>query len=252
MARAVAMLLPLAIAAIAAVSVAAQPIAQTSCGLLMGNFEQFTIPFTPQPTNMSVFRGIPFGAPPVGRQGRWHLPRPAACWTGVLNATSDAPICWQLGNVDPIPPQGQSEDCLYLNVYTRFLPPPPPFAADPSQPKQPQHASEQKVHKSKLKPVFVWIHGGSIVFGSASAYADIANLAALEDVVLVSIQYRLNAFGFLALEALHNDALAEDQEKQQQQQQHKTESLWGSSAAGGNFGVADMQLALAWGNNSPT
>lgn len=146
-----------------------------------------------------VFRGIPYAAPPVGPL-RWRPPEPCAPWTGVRDATRWSSDCPQTGGVGSRAP-GQSEDCLYLNIWT-------PVGAKPG-----------------LLPVMVWIHGGSFVAGSGSeARLDGAALAR-DGVVVVSINYRVGLFGFLA----HPQLTAE--------------SAHGSS---GNYGLMDQAMALRW------
>jgi hypothetical protein len=89
-------------------SVGAGPVVETSGGVVQGVYE----PVAGLP--VAAFRGIPYGAPPVGRLGRFKPPQPAAPWTGVLNASVNAPACFQMGLAEP----AQSEDCLALNVFS--------------------------------------------------------------------------------------------------------------------------------------
>ena len=153
----------------------------------------------PSPTHPAVmaFQGIPFAAPPLGDL-RWRPPEPVEPWEGVRDATAPGAICPQQG----LPGAGggatQSEDCLLLNVWA------------------PMEASEPL-------PVMVWIHGGGYRLGSGSG-SDGAPLAA-RDVVLVTINYRLNVFGFLA----HPELTAES-----------------PHGASGNYGLLDMVAALEW------
>lgn len=139
------------------------------------------------------FLGIPYAAPPVGAL-RWQPPRQPARWNGVRDATQFGATCAQgPGSFDP---GSTAEDCLFLNVYA---------------PKG-QHA----------RPVMVWIHGGSLVNGSGSGY-DPTDLAR-NGVVVVTINYRLGALGFLAHPAL-------------------------AGAPGGptgDYGLMDQQSALRW------
>ena len=118
---------------------------------------------------LTVYRGIPFAAPPVGDL-RWQAPRPAAKWRGVQQATKFAPGCFQGGN----PPSGKSEDCLYLNVWT------------------PAKSPRDRV------PVLVWIYGGGFGAGSTSEPTYSGEKLAAKGVVLVSIAYRVGQLGFLA------------------------------------------------------
>ncbi len=124
---------------------------------------------------LTVYRGIPFAAPPVGDL-RWRAPRPAAKWDGVRPATQFAPDPYQgdgKGNV--------SEDCLYLNVWT------------------PAKSASDRL------PVLVWIYGGGFSFGSTSTPVHNGEHLARKGVVLVSVNYRVGPLGFLA----HPDLSAE-------------------------------------------
>jgi para-nitrobenzyl esterase len=118
---------------------------------------------------LTVYRGIPLAAPPVGDL-RWRAPQPAANWEGVRQATKFAPGPMQSGN----PPSGKSEDCLYLNVWT-----PAKSASD-------------------RMAVLVWIYGGGFGAGSTSERNYSGEKLAKKGVVLVSIAYRVGQLGFLA------------------------------------------------------
>ena len=146
-------------------------------------------------TNPEViaFTGVPFAAPPTGGL-RWQPPKSVIAWDGVRDAKTPGPLCMQAGSQD----QQQSEDCLYLNVWT-------------------QRESTEPL------PVMVWIHGGGYRLGSGSGY-DGTPLAS-RDVVLVTFNYRLNVFGFLAHPAL---------------------SVESEQNASGNYGLMDMIAALEW------
>jgi para-nitrobenzyl esterase len=121
---------------------------------------------------LSVFKGIPFAAPPVGDL-RWKAPSPVKAWSGVLKADAFAKACMQppnsQGNTAPV-----SEDCLYLNVWT------------------PARSASERI------PVIVWIHGGGYVGGSTSIGMYDGSGFARKGVVLVSLAYRLGPYGFLA------------------------------------------------------
>jgi len=143
-----------------------------------------------------AFRGLPYAASPTGDL-RWRPPERPASWRGVRDATQFAPSCLQKPNLFQ-PPGPQSEDCLYLNVSTATLS---------------RHAK---------RPVLVWIHGGGFTQDGALNY-DGTKLAG-NGVVVVTINYRLGALGFLA-----HPALA---------------SRPGGPA--GNYGLMDQQAALGW------
>ena len=125
---------------------------------------------------VEMFLGVPYAAPPVGER-RWRPPAPAPGWSGVrdgsvpANRALQTPYAGVLGGRDL--PGEESEDCLFLNIYTP--------AAD-----------------AKRRPVMFWIHGGAYIQGSANEY-DGSVLARDNDVVVVSINYRLGIFGFLDL-----------------------------------------------------
>lgn len=118
---------------------------------------------------LTVYRGIPFAAPPVGDL-RWRPPQPAAKWEGVRQAAEFAPGPMQGGN----PPSGKSEDCLYLNVWT------------------PAKSAGDRI------PVLVWIYGGGFGGGATSERNYSGENLAKKGVVLVSIAYRVGQLGFLA------------------------------------------------------
>ena len=155
------------------------------------------------------FLGIPYAAPPVGAL-RWRPPAPAIPWQGVLQANAFAPACAQLASVQG--PASDREDCLYLNVWT-----PNPAPAKP-------------------RPVMVWFPGGGNQNGSAGDpvpfpgvpghFYDAHVLAEEQDVVVVTINYRLNAFGFFA----HHALAAEDP----------------AYPFAGNQGLLDQRAALEW------
>ena len=152
-----------------------------------------------------VFRGIPYAAPPVGDL-RWRPPQPPSAWEGVRGAHESGAPCWQRISPDTsIYSRGEierSEDCLYLDLWT---------AADA--------ASEGP------RPVMVWFHGGSHEVGHGSSLMFDGAALTRKGVVLVSINYRLGSFGFLAHAGL------------------SAESEHGSS---GNYGLLDKIAALEW------
>lgn len=119
---------------------------------------------------ITVWRGIRYAEAPTGEH-RFTAPRPVRPWRGVRAATEFGPVAHQLAG-PPRPPGPQSEDCLFLNVYSRGT--------------------------QGCRPVVVWIHGGVFISGAGSDY-DGTVFAERNDVVLVTINYRLHAFGFLHL-----------------------------------------------------
>jgi para-nitrobenzyl esterase len=127
--------------------------------------------------DLFVFRGIPYAQPPVGPL-RWRLPEPAEAWTGVREATHFAPICPQAPTQIEALLGGslgaQSEDCLYLNVWTPGC-------------------------DGGRRPVMVWIHGGAFVIGAGSQSIYNGRHLAARDCVVVTLNYRLGVFGFLNL-----------------------------------------------------
>jgi para-nitrobenzyl esterase len=147
----------------AAVSMA-QPV-KVDDGLLLGTSED----------GLTVYRGIPFAAPPVGDL-RWRAPQPASKWDGVRRADKFGPACMQAmknpAGADQGP--GMSEDCLYLNVWT------------------PAKSASQRL------PVLVWIYGGGFAGGATSIPTYSGEKLAKRGVVLVSIAYRVGALGFLS------------------------------------------------------
>ena len=158
---------------------------------------------------ITAFKGIPFAAPPVG-ENRWRAPQPAADWEGVREAYRFAPISMQsipgLGtdiycrewHVDP--QIDMDEDCLYLNVWT---------GAKDAQEK---------------RPVLVWFFGGGLQCGYPAEMEFDGERLARRGIVVVSVNYRVNVFGYLA----HPDLTAQQPE------------------APSNFGSLDQQAGLRW------
>ncbi len=145
------------------------------------------------------FLGVPYAAPPTGAL-RWKPPAPALARAAVLEARAPGAQCVQAGPPPAFAPTG-SEDCLFLNIYRPEAAPAAPL------------------------PVIVAVHGGGFVLGS-SAFVNGTSLAKNQNVIVVSINYRLSALGFLAHPALS----AEDT----------------ATRASGNYGLMDQNAALAW------
>src|ERR1700722_245274 len=125
-------------------------------------------------SGLSVYKGVPFAAPPVGDL-RWRAPIPAAPWIGTRKADAFAPACMQVGVSMPgETPPVVSEDCLYLNIWTP--------------------AKSAKEHL----PVIVWIYGGGYIRGSSSMPLYWGDQLAHKGVVVVTIAYRLGPLGYLA------------------------------------------------------
>ncbi|MFB3776271.1 MAG: carboxylesterase/lipase family protein [Bryobacteraceae bacterium] len=175
---------------------AAKPV-RTDKGLVAG------VPATDP--SVTVYKGIPYAAPPVGDL-RWRAPRPAAPWKGVLKADRFSKSCMQASasSLGPwteeyMDQNERSEDCLYLNVWTA--------------------ASQGK------RPVLFWIHGGAFDQGSTSVALYDGEGLARKGVVVVTTNYRLGLFGFLA----HPELTRESEAR-----------------ASGNYGILDLIAALKW------
>lgn len=153
------------------------------------------------------FLGIPYAKPPVDEL-RWMPPEPPEPWDGVRDATEFGGRCAQLESTTLMNAASDTEDCLYLNVWT------------------PEERPEEPL------PVMFWIHGGGNRNGSASEPVPFAgeglfysgqDLAANHDVVVVTLNYRLGVFGFMA----HPDLATDD-------------------TTAGNQGLRDQRMAMQW------
>ena len=142
--------------------------------------------------------GVPFAAPPVGAL-RWRAPQPVKPWSGTLATTDYQSPCPQTLNLGG---PSYDEDCLYLNVWT-----------------------PQGTHPGEL-PVMVWLHGGAFLFGSGGDKWYAGDTLAKRGFVIVTINYRLGAFGFFAHPALDTEDPA--------------------YPTSGNYGLEDQRAALQW------
>jgi para-nitrobenzyl esterase len=149
-----------------------------------------------------AFLGVPYAAPPLGPK-RWAPPQPASPWTGVLDATHYGHRCMQgpPGGDMAFQDDSESEDCLSLNVFAPV-----------------------RTKAGARLPVMFWIHGGGYTAGASSEPRHGGDHLPGKGVILVTINYRLGAFGFLAL-----PQLAADQ-----------------GGRSGNYGLMDMLAALQW------
>jgi para-nitrobenzyl esterase len=153
-------------------------------------------------TGLQMYFGIPFARPPVGDL-RWKAPQPAEDWDGVLETKKFSPRPVQaivFGDMKSRS-DGLNEDCLYLNVWT-------PARRD-----------------TKGLPVLVYFYGGGFVAGDASKYRYDGASMAMKGMVVVTVNYRLNIFGFFA----HPELSAEAPYK-----------------ASGNYGLLDQNASLKW------
>ncbi len=160
-----------------------------------------------------AWRGIPFAKPPIGEL-RWHAPRPAEAWDGRLSALEQGNACPQFAgpgggrNGEEAGTPVGDEDCLSINVFA------PRFAA-----------GEVPSGDARL-PVLFWIHGGGNTIGDSRLY-DGGNLASTHDVVVVTVQYRLGAFGWFTHPSLRREGMdVRDQS--------------------GNWGTLDLIRGLDW------
>ncbi|MDQ2667802.1 MAG: carboxylesterase family protein [Gemmatimonadota bacterium] len=171
-----------------------RPVVTTDAGALSGIIDPASGVF--------VFKGVPYAAPPVG-DGRWRAPGPLARWTGVRSAEKLGKNCIQdqiYSDIDPFA-AGVSEDCLYVNVWT------------------------QTISTTANRPVMVWIYGGGYTAGFGGEERHNGSRLAQKGAVVVTINYRLGVFGFLAHPAL------------------AAESPVGAS---GNYAIMDQVAALRW------
>nr|WP_161501432.1 carboxylesterase/lipase family protein [Rhodopirellula sp. SM50] len=145
--------------------------------------------------SVEVFKGIPYAAPPVGDL-RWRPPQPAANWSDVRSCDQFGPRSLQKNDRPR-----QSEDCLYLNVWAN------------------------RVRKQDKRPVMVWIHGGGFTQGSGHQGGYDGTQLAKRGVVVVTINYRLGALGFMSHPALSEES---------------------PNDSSGNYAILDQIAALKW------
>jgi para-nitrobenzyl esterase len=148
---------------------------------------------------VEAYLGIPYAAPPVGER-RFAAPEAPERWPGVRSATSHAPACLQAG-LATVTGVETSEDCLYLDVY------------------RPDHKTSPTGGGREDMGVLVWLHGGAFAAGSGALF-DARELAERTNTVVVTMNYRLGALGYLATESQGPDA--------------------------GNAGLRDQIAALEW------
>lgn len=147
------------------------------------------------------FKGIPYAEPPIGNL-RWKAPQPALPWKGVRNATAFGPRAMQRFIFhDMIFRSSMSEDCLYLNVW------------------EPDNA------RGRYLPVLVYFYGGGFLAGDGSEPRYDGASMARKGIIVVTVNYRLGVFGFLALPALTRES---------------------PDRASGNYGLLDQHAALQW------
>jgi para-nitrobenzyl esterase len=168
------------------------PIVKAPAGALEGQTEG----------DLHVFKGIPYALPPVG-SARWKPPIPTPRWDGVKQATDFGPICFQphspTATIYSWAPAPMSEDCLTLNIW-----------------------APAKAHNA---PVFFWIHGGALMTGSGRDALYNGTKLADQGIVVVSINYRLGVFGWLAHPELSHES---------------------PQGVSGNYGLLDQIEALQW------
>jgi para-nitrobenzyl esterase len=153
-----------------------------------------------------MFKGIPYAQPPVGER-RWKAPQPAPNWPGVRPADGFGPRCMQRPVFSDMVfrSDGVSEDCLYLNVWT------------------PARSADERL------PVLVYLYGGGFVAGDGSEPRYDGASMTTKGIVVVTVNYRLGVFGFLAHPELSREA---------------------PYHASGNYGLLDQSAALHWVNEN--
>lgn len=177
--------------AVAARRVQSYPVVETRCGPVRGADDGA----------VASWKGIRYAAPPVDEL-RWRAPQPPQPWTEIADATLYGAVCPQPDSPVPLGTGTRSsEDCLFLNVW----------------------APSDVLTGGAAKPVMVWLHGGAYLLGAASQPLYDGRALAGRDVVVVTLNYRLGAFGFLELG-----------------------QLGGSAEFDSNVGIRDTLMALQW------
>ncbi|KAJ5613617.1 hypothetical protein N7528_007271 [Penicillium herquei] len=178
------------------------PVIKTNNGSVQGIASEFR-------ENITVYKGIPFAAT-TGGENRWKKPKPRDAWSGVFEAKSFGPQCAQTtsssAGIFNTASNITSEDCLFMNIWT-------PTYNDTSD------------LTSKNLPVYFWIYGGRFEAGSGDVVTYDGSGLASKDIIVVTINYRVGAFGFLA----HPELSAES-----------------GHNSSGNYGLLDQQFALGW------
>lgn len=182
--------IPLLVLSLGLAQAAAAAPVRTEAGLVDGSTQD----------GVMVYKGIPYAAPPIGDL-RWRDAQPATPWSGVRQADRFSPECMQTGAYPPdAPPETMSEDCLYLNIWR------------PLDTKAPL-------------PVMVWIYGGALDNGSGSVPLYAGDVLAKHGVIVVTFNYRLGVFGFLAHPELTRES---------------------PHHSSGDYGLLDQIAALKW------
>ncbi|XP_050390184.2 acetylcholinesterase-like, partial [Patella vulgata] len=169
--------------------------ALTNVGNITGSIEDVNV--GPKTVKISAYLGIPFAEPPLGNL-RFAKPQPKKKFDRTFLAKNYSASCHQINQYWDV--GAEDEDCLYLNVFSPNI---------------------DQSGTTKFA-VFIWIHGGSFMFGEGKASTS-SILAANGQIIVVSVNYRLGVFGFLSS---------------------------GNSAAGGNYGLWDQHLAIKWVKNN--
>ena len=184
----------------AAASLAAGAMAQTTVATTTGTFT--SVPSPSKVAGVSAFLGIRYAAAPTGN-GRWEPPQSPTPPAGTVVAALPGPACPQNASTAPLP---QSEDCLFLNVWA---------PAD--------------AHRGDHLPVFFWIHGGALVTGTGAQY-DPSVMVAEHDIIVVTINYRLGALGWLVEPGIVA----------------RTPNFFQRAGDAGDYGLMDQQFAMRW------